>query len=211
MNQTKKMKKGITLVEIILAIVLIAIILGITIPKLMSNSQQAEIKQVITHDVQAIVESAVLWRKQNVAQNGAYTNLSPAALNSTLPSNMDVNTVTGRIYSTGFRTGENDAQGLDNRGAFYTVRWQFGTTNNTGRFAIGIDINRGVTELGWDPKIQQYAIQSFQNAVASVSQASVGHNAAVAVQAAVAGVSGISEALACDNNVSACFDQVNVR
>jgi len=42
------MKKGITLIEIILAIVLIAIILGVTIPKLMTNSAKAEIKTVIT-------------------------------------------------------------------------------------------------------------------------------------------------------------------
>ena len=209
MNQTKKMKKGITLIEIILAIVLIAIILGITIPKLMSNSQQGEIKSVISNDVKAIVESAALWRKQSVAAAGSFATLSPLALNSTLPSNMQVNTTTGRIYSTGFRTGENDAQGLDDRGIFYTVRWQFGSTDNTGRFAIGMDINRGVSELGWDPKIQAYAREVFMDAVTGVSQASILHSTAVGATAA--GAVGASEALACDNNVSVCFDQVNVR
>lgn len=222
MNQTKKMKKGITLIEIILAIVLIAIILGITIPKLMSNSQQAEIKSVISHDVRAIMEAAALWRKQTVAANGSFQDLSASNLRSILPSNMDVDVNTGLIYSTGFRTGDTVAgtnPAIDDRGVHYTVRWHFNAANiDLGTFSIGMNFTRGDTELGWDNKIRVYASETFANAVTEVATRANGAAPALwttdVAQGNTAGAmtQTVVGAIPCsDRNNAICYDAVNVR
>jgi len=170
------MKKGITLIEIILAIVLIAIIMGITIPKLMSNSAKAEIKQVITSDIRSIVEAANTWKRASADAGGNFRNLNSAALNSRLPSNMVVDGAKGYIYSSGLRTGTVD--GTNNEtGVRYTVRWQFdnaleGTSPNfinTGNFSIGMDYDLGATHLTWDAKMQAYAQDVFNDTIEEIA------------------------------------------
>ena len=174
MKQTKQnMKKGITLIEIILAIVLIAVIMGITIPKLMSNSAKAEVKQVITSDVRSIVESANMWKKASAKAKGTYKELSAGVLNSRLPSNMAVDSALGLIYSSGLKTGTVDANNVPQTGVKYTVLWQFDSTKtNTGHFSIGMDITQGADStvgLGWDPKLQQYALDVFTDTIAELT------------------------------------------
>lgn len=213
-NENKQMKRGITLIEIILAIVLIAIILGITIPKLMSNSQQAEVKQVISSDVKSIIEACALWRKQTSGTNGSFQTLTPQAISSILPSNMQIDTTTGLIYSSGFRTGDNVAAGFDDTGVHYTVRWHFDAARvDGGSFSIGMDITRGGTELGWDDKIQTYALESFNNTVREISSKESAP-ATWATDAAFAGTANTNAqgAITCSNrNLTSCFDNVNIR
>ena len=172
------MKKGITLIEIILAIVLIAIILGITIPKLMSNSDRAEIKSVITSDVKSIVEAALLWKKSSATALGSYIALDGQDLNSRLPSNMVVATGTasaayeGTIYSSGLGTGNQEAGDERNTGAQYAVTWVITTTPDnglTGNFSIAMDISRGIADLTWDGKTQQYARDVFNDTIAELT------------------------------------------
>lgn len=170
----QNMKKGITLIEIILAIVLIAIIMGITIPKLMSNSTKAELKQTITSDIRSIFESATTWKRASAAAAGNYQNITSGRLNTRLPSNMQVDGALGLIYSSGLRTGNNG--GTSNNyaltGAVYTVTWQFDTTlTDSGRFSIGVDYSYGADVLDWDPKIIGYAIDVFNDTIAEVTGA----------------------------------------
>jgi len=172
----QKMKKGITLIEIILAIVLIAIIMGITIPKLMSNSTKAEIKQVITSDLRSIVEAANTWKRASSVAEGNFQKLSPAALNSRIPSNMLVNRDLGYIYSSGLQAGTTDANGMAETGVRYTVEWQFDDTlkgsdpdfTNTGNFSIGMDFSIGENDLTWDSKMVQYAQDVFRDTIAEI-------------------------------------------
>lgn len=176
MTQQKRMKKGITLIEIILAIVLIAIILGIAIPKLMSTQNQGEIKQTIVSDVKSIVEAASLWRKSAAAADGVYTDISPTAIRSRLPQSMQVDAAQGLIFSSGLATGQNNATtaAMRNTGVVYTV-W-FNLTNDaanpadTMSFAIAIDTTFGGDELGWDLRMQEYALDAFQDTLTDLAQ-----------------------------------------
>jgi len=173
----QNMKKGITLIEIILAIVLIAIIMGITIPKLMSNSTKAEIKQTITSDLRSIVEAANTWKRASAVAGGNFQQLSSGAINSRLPSNMKVNGALGLIYSSGLNTGTSDADGIAQTGVRYTVEWQFDDAlkgnapnfTNTGNFSIGMDFALGRDELNWDAKMVLYAQDVFNDTIAEMS------------------------------------------
>jgi len=164
MIKKTKMKKGITLIEIILAIVLIAIILGITIPKLMANSARAEIKQVISSDVKSIVEAAILWRKSTTSAAGSYSGINNRSIFSRLPTTMLVET--GYIMSSGLNTG-NGVAGT-NTGARYGITWSLkegvaGTSRLA--FSIAIDVTNGVELLKWDQKLSLYALEVFNDTV----------------------------------------------
>lgn len=168
----KNMKKGITLIEIILAIVLIAIILGITIPKLMSNSDRAEIKSVITSDVKSIVEAAMIWKKSSAGASGNFVNLDASDLNSRLPSNMLVDSTQGIIFSSALNTGVEDTAGDKNSetGAQYKVQWKIGAaTGEAGAFSIAMDISNGVDDLNWDDKTRDYAKDVFNDVIAELT------------------------------------------
>lgn len=177
MKKNTSMKKGITLIEIILAIVLIAIILGITIPKLMANSARAEIKAVISSDIKSIVEATALWRKSNRSARGSFTNLNNSEIDSRLPNTMRRDAVLGVIESSGLRTGINDVNGQAT-GVNYYVTWAFSTiinttTNGLGTptiaFSLVMNTNNGINLLNWDSKLQAYANEVFQNTVAELT------------------------------------------
>ena len=205
MERTKQtnMKKGITLIEIILAIVLIAIILGITIPKLMANSAKAEIKQVITSDLRSIVEAATTWRRASSVANGNYQNLSAAAIFSRLPATMSVDGTNGRIYSSGLNVGTTDTVGastFNRTGVNYTVTWQFdpATDTNTGTFSIGMDVTEGGanTGLDWNNNLTQYAKDTFFDVVTEMSSSFQTHTAATNTTDSA----GANVAYVCTNN-----------
>ena len=222
MNKKSNMKKGITLIEIILAIVLIAIILGITIPKLMANSARAEIKAVISSDVKSIVEAATLWRKSSSIAKGSYVRLSSDKLNTRLPNTMEVITSSQLIMSSGLKTGSADA--VDKTGVRYVVLWSFGTpvaTTPVGRFAIGMDIDKAITDLQWDSKLRAYAREIFTDIVAEVSDGGTAYGSDIVPTdgftpasgaAATAGTAnGDSFTLPCsttDSDKAVCYDQI---
>jgi type II secretory pathway pseudopilin PulG len=169
LNMKKTMKKGITLIEIILAIVLIAVILGITIPKLMSNSAKAEIKQTVTSDIKSIFKAAKDWRKSSAMADSSFRGLDGQDLASRLPSNMSVNT-DGVIFSAGLRTGNKDVTttSINDTGIKYVVRWQLAAEDNSkekGRFSIAISVVDG-TNLGWSSRITTYAQDMLKDTIA---------------------------------------------
>jgi prepilin-type N-terminal cleavage/methylation domain-containing protein len=183
MRQQRNMKKGITLIEIILAIVLIAVISGIAIPKLMSNSTQAEIKSTIVSDVKSITEAISLWRKSSATSNGVNRVLDVTEIRSRLPLNMQVDANLGVISSSGLATGESndDEASFRNTGVVYSVWFNLtdevaglgdeaATTHDTSSFAIAIDTTFGAAELGWDIRMQEYALDIFQDAITDLAQ-----------------------------------------
>ena len=167
------MKKAITLIEIILAIVLIAIILGVTIPKLMTNSTKAEIKAVISSDVKSIMETAATWKKSSASAAGSYMNISGNALNSRLPSNMRVDNVTAIIMASGLLTGDK-INAEDETGVQYLVAWNTeshitAATHDSSVFALAADFKLGETKLNWDSKMLQYAKDVFSDTIAEAT------------------------------------------
>jgi len=182
-NKTN-MKKGITLIEIILAIVLIAIILGVTIPKLMTNSAKAEIRTVITSDVKSIIESAETWRKTSSLARKTFETLDAAALNSRLPSNMIIS-FDGEILSSGLKTGIliGDPATTEDTGVKYLVTWNFtgaagNALNKTSEFSIAMDVSDGANSLNWDDKLQAYAQEVFRDTIVEMTSGADANSAA---------------------------------
>jgi len=195
------MKKGITLIEIILAIVLIAIILGLTIPKLMKNSQNTEIKQAISSDVKAIIEAAVLWKKSHKSDAATgYKNIDSNALNSRLPENMTV--INGWIPSAGLKTGEGNESAS---GVRYTVTYKFRAEDNASirTFSIGMNTTPGSNNLNWSDKTVSYALETFENAINSITDSTDEDTAT-----AYAGVAGKSAAINCGATSSQCIKEI---
>jgi prepilin-type N-terminal cleavage/methylation domain-containing protein len=188
-KQTNKrgFKKGITLIEIIIAIVLIAIILGLTIPKIMSNAKRAEIKQTITSDVQAIFQAAQDWRKTTSPTSsyaGAGDNgIDGSDIMASLPSDIvvvDAGTANTAILSSGFRTGFLAeemtllaAGATSSTGVRYVLAQSQGNpvtvaSINRQSFALGIELDVAASSdngLGWDPKEIAYAQEVFASVI----------------------------------------------
>jgi type II secretory pathway pseudopilin PulG len=176
------MKKAITLIEIIIAIVLIAIILGLTIPKIMSNAKRAEIKQTIVSDVKAIIGASQDRVKSSYSK--AYNNVNSddkcingVAIESFLSSDFKVGfagELNEFIYSTGFETGSADPAFVN--GIRYIVAQRISAPNaNNGiqTFAIAMDLSgaaNSIEGLGWDQKEIQYAREVFDSTINEASQ-----------------------------------------
>ena len=150
----KKKRGGFTLIEVILAIVVVAVIMGIVIPKVMSNSDKAQIKQVISSDTRSIIQAAADWKRTSADAQGTYKDISASALNSRLPSNMDLNG--SNILSSGF-----------NGGCKYGV--DSSTINSDGdSFIIAIDCSNAKQALNWNSKLVSYAKEAFIDTVKSL-------------------------------------------
>lgn len=210
----KNMKKGITLIEIILAIVLIAIILGITIPKLMANSDRAEIKSVVSNDMRTIVEAASLWKKESSSAQNSYATVSGAAIASRLPANMYVDDVTGYIHSAGLRTG-NDAPGAGSdqeTGAQYLVLNDTDGNNvENGNISIVVDLTRGANDLGWKNRTLAYARGVVEDTMSELTGGQI-NDETDAASTAVSATSGTTPAsVDCTDANIYCFDSINLQ
>ena len=210
-----KMKQGITLIEIILAIVLIAIILGLTIPKLMKNSQNAEIKQTISTDVKAIVEAAILWKKSAAGANNNFRSIDNTKLDSRLPNNMVVigkaTPTKYRITSAGLRTGNSEVDAANASGIEYFITWQFdtaNTANKSGNFSLGADFNNGANDLQWDAKTLAYAKDAFSDAVATVNSIT---NTKYETSYTSSGSGVTSGTIDCSNTNTLCYGNISVQ
>ena len=155
-----KKRGGFTLVEIILAIVVVAVIMGIVIPKVMSNSDKAQIKQVISSDVRSIIQAAADWKRTSADASGTYANITADKLDSRLPSNMSKNS-SNQITSSGF-----------NGGCVYGLAKS--KINQDGdSFILAMDCTSAKNALNWSAKLQAYATEAFKDTVKSLGGSNV--------------------------------------
>ena len=180
----KKKRGGFTLIEVILAIVVVAVIMGIVIPKVMSNSDKAQIKQVISSDTRSIIQAAADWKRTSADASGTYTNISASALDSRLPSNMKSDGT--NILSSGF-----------NGGCKFGV--DASTINTPGdSFIIAVDCSGAKSALNWSSKLIAYAKEAFVDTVKSVGDVNATTNSSATV-----------DGLACNGTVASCVEKVS--
>lgn len=154
MKVSQKRRSGFTLIEVILAIVVVAVIMGIAIPKVMSNSDKASIKQSISSDVRSIIEAAADWKRTDRATaGGTYASINELELSSRLPSNMKADA--NDISSSGFNGG---------------CKYRIVTDNADGRnFKLAMNCTTAATTLSWSDKLKEYAEQAFVDSALSLS------------------------------------------
>ena len=152
----KAKRRGFTLIEVILAIVVVAVIMGIVIPKIMSNSDKAQIKQVISSDVRSIISAAADWKRTDqTTSDGTYKNISAELLDSRLPSNIQVDADNKYIKSSGFHGG-----------CLFTLVKDADDGHN---FKMGMDCSDAAKKLNWSSKLIAYAKQAFIDTVKTIS------------------------------------------
>ena len=154
-----KKRGGFTLIEVILAIVVVAVIMGIVIPKVMSNSDKAQIKQVISSDVRSIIQAAADWKRTSADAGGTYTNIAASKLDSRLPSNMKINA--NKIQSSGF-----------NGGCVYGLT-KSNINQDGDSFVLAMDCTSAKDALNWSAKLQAYATEAFKDTVKSLGGSNV--------------------------------------
>ena len=99
-SKIPKMRKGFTLIELIMVMIVLAILVGIVIVKIMNSSKETEIKDTLRTDISQIVRAANNWRQSDSASDGTYDNISTSKLCDYLPNNMQCDS--NYIYSSGF-------------------------------------------------------------------------------------------------------------
>lgn len=86
--QTKGFKKGFTMIELIFVVIIIAVIAGVTVPKIMNNSSKTEISGVLGSDTESIYQAMNEWRSSSSISDGTFSNITSAGLGSYLPNSM---------------------------------------------------------------------------------------------------------------------------
>jgi prepilin-type N-terminal cleavage/methylation domain-containing protein len=97
----KKTRKGFTLIEIIFAIVVVAVLAALTIPRYIAEQRNAQISSVVQSDLKTINDAAITWREQSSDSDKTFSNINTSALCSYLPSSMACDGTW--IYSSGYK------------------------------------------------------------------------------------------------------------
>jgi prepilin-type N-terminal cleavage/methylation domain-containing protein len=157
MKNTKKMKKGFTLLEIIFAVILIGVLLVLFFPNIISNANKGDIKSTLTNDAKMITQAVTEWRGSSANSNGTYSALTTAEIVPYLPTTM-VSTGTGAstiIKSTGLKSGIS-----------YQVISDSISTNGDS-FKILINFSQAIANKNYDQRTITYAettaVNTFKN------------------------------------------------
>ena len=147
------MKKGITLIEITFAIIIIAIIASITIPKILENAAKTEMKVVVSNDAKSIYDSLIDWKSTNSdAKANGFKNINTTAIKFIIPESMVVNSQ--NISSAGLKIA-----GTSSTGVIYKIS----NINATKSFVVEIDTTNGQKDLTWSDNYVGNIIEVFKN------------------------------------------------
>ncbi len=98
-------KNGFTLLELIFAIVVVAIIISLIYPTIIANKNKAVISSTVGNDAKLISQAVTQWKGSSSNSNGSYSNLTTAAIAIYLPNTMKYNSSGGYIESSGLNGG----------------------------------------------------------------------------------------------------------
>jgi type II secretory pathway pseudopilin PulG len=154
MNKVKtNMKRGITLIEITFAIIIIAIIAGITIPKILENAAKTEMKVVVSNDAKSIYDSLIDWKSTNLdAKQNGFKNINTTAIKFIIPESMEVNSQ--NISSAGLKVPGSSSSG---------VIYKISNINSTKSFVFEIDTSNGRNNLDWSDNYVGNIKEVFKN------------------------------------------------
>ena len=169
----KQAKKGFTLMEIIFVVVIIGAISGVTIPKILSNSQQTQLMSTVQSDAKTILTKASQWKANDPDSNSSFLNINASAFKDYLPSGMVVENGTDTkpadatvIDSSGYGKGLSYAvKGLSQNGI--EIKTSFGgvISNKKERMKIGKQIGNLFAKLSGDKSKTKIANVSSEGTV----------------------------------------------
>jgi len=158
----EKSRGGFTLVELIFVIVIIAILVSLFYPVIMSNKEKANINAVVGNDAKLISGAITQWKSQSSQSKGNYNGISDAAIAIYLPNTMSYSG--GYIHSSGL-----------NGGIAYQVASDK-ITNDGDSIKIYVDFTKAINDSKFNPRIIQYAekaaMDAFYNIATNKSESS---------------------------------------
>ena len=156
----KSTKKAFTLLELIFAIVLAAIIAALFIPNIISTKRSGQMTSTVQNDVRNIFAAAAKWRDQSSDSDGTFNNINVSELCSYLPDSMECDGT--YIYSSGYKKGNN--QGM--------IRYKilsYKKSQNGDSFKIFMDASPLATARQWQTREKQKIETTFDNVCKQLS------------------------------------------
>lgn len=86
----KTWKKGLTLPEILFAVLVITVIMSLLLPNIINSKDRAIISSTVTNDAKLLAQAFTEWKGNSSYSNGTYANIETGMLTSFLPETMSV-------------------------------------------------------------------------------------------------------------------------
>jgi competence protein ComGC len=101
-NQIKSMqsKKAFTMMELILVAIVMAVLIAVFYPTIMSNSKENTLTGTVNTDIKNIIKASNKWKTQDAQSDGTFANITTNAICPYLPQNMRCDKK--GIHSSGF-------------------------------------------------------------------------------------------------------------
>jgi len=147
-------KKGFTLIELMIAIVIMATLAALIIPKIMSNSRSAEMSATIQSDVKSINTAVGKWKMESSNSDGTYNNIDVKGLCSYLPDNMACDDTW--IYSGGYK-------GSDGKGMVKYKILSYKKNTNGDSYKIFMDGSTLASAQSWSDRAKTNLETTFDN------------------------------------------------
>ena len=141
----KNFKKGFTLIEIIIVVVIIGILVSLFYPSIMSNKDKAIINSTVGNDVKLLSGAITEWKTTSPDSNGTYSAITTKKVATYLPSGMNYDTATDTIQSSGLNGGI----------AYQIISDKINTNGDS--FKVYADFTAAITNNNYDDRIKTYA------------------------------------------------------
>lgn len=98
-------KKAMTLFEIVMVMLAIAVVLYLLYPSIMFNFNKAIISNTLTNDAKMISQAVNEWKTTDTNSDGTFKNITTSGIVAYLPSQMTYDAVGDVIKSSGLKGG----------------------------------------------------------------------------------------------------------
>lgn len=152
-----KMKKGMTLFEMVMVMLVAAVILYLIYPTIMFNYNKTVINSAITNDIKMISQAVNEWRNTDGDSDGTYRNVTTSEVIPYLPTQMSYDAGTNSIKSSGLKGGIS-----------YQLISDVISTNGDS-IKILVNFTEAITTKNYDTRTITYAETSALNTLKGVS------------------------------------------
>lgn len=145
MSKKSSLKKGFTLIEIIIVVVIIGILVGLFYPSIMSNKNKAVISSTVGNDVKLISGAIAEWKNTSPNSNGSYSAITTSEISTFLPSTMEYDSTNDLIKSSGLSGGV----------SYKVLSDKISTSGDS--FKVYMDFTTAVNNNNYDDRTKTYA------------------------------------------------------
>jgi prepilin-type N-terminal cleavage/methylation domain-containing protein len=168
-QKTKKnMKKGFTLLEIVMSIILLAVVAYMVYPNIIAGKDKSEITSALNADAKSIMLAVSEWKSTDTKNSdGTFNALTNLLLVPYLPTSLRYDSVSKAIVSSAINVG---GSYTNPKGIKYTVVSDTTPSGSAGdSFKIFIDFADIDSAKNLNDTLTQYAEKTAMNAIAQIS------------------------------------------